>query len=745
MHISRRAAVGGLAAAGAAALGCETARSAIEPNLQLAGRSIELVLAPVGSNIVRISIVPQEGGRAASIPRDGSLVEENWGEPVARLTSLSGPRSIDTGAGRVQVSADPLTVRIEAQGGRLVQQLRFEARTGSFTFALGDGPVFGLGEGGPQFDRRGSADRMRNGQGGYRLRTHGGRVPVPWLIGTAGWAMFVHQPAGWFDLTGADGKFTPARANAALPLDIFVVTAREPAQVMAEFARLTGHPAMPPLWALGYHQSHRTLADRAEVLSIAQTFRGKKLPCDALIYLGTGFCPSGWNTGHGSFTFNPSVFSDPKAMITELHSLHFHVVPHVVIRSRSLAGKVNDQSDQKRVDEQNAASYWSAHRDVFALGVDGWWPDEGDALDVASRLARIRMYYEGSLSDRPNERPFALHRNGYAGMQRYGAFLWSGDVYSTWETLKTHVPVAINTALSGIPYWGTDTGGFVPTKDLTGELYVRWFQFSAFCPLFRSHGRTWKLRLPWGWNTGELGPNEIRTYGDAANPGPGELHNAAVEPICRKYLELRYRLLPYLYSVVRECSLTGLPIIRALWLHYPEDPLACKCGDQFLFGPSILVAPVTEKGANARRLYLPAGLWYDFWTGAAVEGGQEISRPVDLATVPLYVRAGAILPFGPVKQYTSEPALGPLSVHLYPGASGRFQLYEDDGVSYSYAKGDWMGIDLEWDDPGRLLRLKLTEGSRVRPPLERQIQVEKPGVQEIRRTAFSGIPVEIRW
>ena len=136
------------------------------------------------------------------------------------------------------------------------------------------------------------------------------------------------------------------------------------------------------------------------------------------------------------------------------------------------------------------------------------------------------MYWEGCQIDRPDDRPYALHRNGYAGMQRYAAFLWSGDVYSTWETCRTHVSVAINTGLTGIPYWGTDIGGFVPTKDLTGELYVRWFQFGAFCPLFRSHGRTWMLRLPWGWNTGELGPNEIRTYGDAANPDPSELHNA---------------------------------------------------------------------------------------------------------------------------------------------------------------------------------------------------------------------------
>ena len=152
------------------------------------------------------------------------------------------------------------------------------------------------------------------------------------------------------------------------------------------------------------------------------------------------------------------------------------------------------------------------------MGVDGWWPDEGDPLDIASRLARNRMHWEGPQIDRPNERPYALHRNGYAGMQRYASFLWSGDVYSTWETLKTQVPIAINTSLTGIPYWGTDIGGFVPTSEFTAELYLRWFQFGAFCTLFRSHGRTWKLRLPWGWNTGDPGPVEIRNYDGAAIP-----------------------------------------------------------------------------------------------------------------------------------------------------------------------------------------------------------------------------------
>ncbi|HEX6964658.1 MAG TPA: TIM-barrel domain-containing protein [Gemmatimonadaceae bacterium] len=730
---------------------------------RVAGRAADITVTPVSARTVRVTITPLAIGRPAPIVDDGSLVEHLPASPAARITELTAPKRVRAGDLHVTVAPDPLTIRVESKDGRLVQQLRIDEVTGSVSFPLGDGPVFGLGEGGPQFDRRGSAYRMRSGQGGYELRTHGGRVPIPWLIGTAGWAMFIHQPYGTFDLTSSEGRFTPnptsetshaqasddgadgaTNADALLPLDLFIVAAREPAEVMREYARLTGFPEMPPLWALGYQQSHRTLPSRDVVMSVARTFREKRLPCDALIYLGTGFVPSGWNTANGSFEFNPRVFPDPAEMLRELHDEHFRVVLHAVILTRSLHGTVHDACDLSRFDETEASCYWDAHRKLQAMGVDAWWPDEGDPLDAASRLTRIRMYWEGPQLDQPNVRPYALHRNGYAGMQRYAPFLWSGDVYSTWETLRTHIPNAINTALTGIPYWGTDTGGFVPTKEFTAELFVRWFQFSAFCTLFRSHGRTWMLRLPWGWNTGELGPAEISNYGGAADPDPSELHNPNVEPICRTYLELRYRLLPYLYTAVHEAHVTGVPIIRALWLHYPDDAHAVARGDEYLWGRDILVAPVTDAGATSRQLYLPRGAWYDFWTEARIDGGREISRSVDLETMPLYVRAGAIIPLGPVKQYTAEKVDGPLTLVVYPGADGAFTLYEDDGTSFDYRKGAWMGIAMAWDDAKRTLSLRLADGSRMLPPMQRKIEVRAAGASTTRAVTFDGKPIEVQ-
>jgi alpha-glucosidase (family GH31 glycosyl hydrolase) len=741
---SRRRVLQGAAAACAALLLPQEEEGA-EPGLRVAGQDVEIQIASVSEHTARLTVFPlknlREDGQVMPVTGDGSLVQTSWGPPLATLRSLSSPRSLKTGNLKVRISSDPIVFKISSAKGVALQQLKVDRETGVVSFTTGNAPLLGLGEGGPQFDRRGSIDRMVSGQGGYRLRTHGGRVPIPWIIGTAGWAMYVHQPLGTFDFTGVESRFLPASPAAALPLDIFFVAASDPATIMAEYARLTGYAEMPPLWSFGYQQSHRTLANREEIIAEAKTFREKKLPCDTLIYLGTGFCPSGWNTENGSFTWNSRVFPDPKEIIDELHKENFRTALHVVIKTDKLSGTVHDPCEPGRVDATKACCHWEEHRKDFAMGVDGWWPDEGDQLDIASRLVRNRMYWEGPQLERPNERPFALHRNGYAGMQRYASFLWSGDVYSTWETLKVHIPIAINTALTGIPYWGTDIGGFVPTNEFTAELYLRWFQFASFCPLFRSHGRTWKLRLPWGWNTGDAGPIEINNYNGAAIPEESQLHNPQVEPICRKYLELRYRMLPYLYSAVRECATTGMPILRALWLHYPDDPKAVACQDEYLWGRDLLVAPVVEQGTTSRNVYLPRGAWYDFWTGERVQGETEINRKVDLETTPFYVRAGAILPLGPVKQYVGEKVDQPLSLTIYPGADGSFTLYEDDGSSFSYRKGEWMGIQMVWHDGRRVLRLSLASGSRVLPPLRRGIEV-KLG-QVTRAAVFDGHPVEV--
>lgn len=772
--VSRRDALKRLSAAGAGVMfSGGVIRGQLSP-IVIAGKPVEIAVASVSRSTVRLTVLPLESGTPLPVPSHQALVRAAEGKLLGRRRETFAP--VRAGDLTVRFTADPPALHVVNAAGGTVQRLTLSASAQTVSFLLPKGPLLGFGEGGPQFDRKGTTDRMRNGQGGYQLRTHGGRVPIQWLVGTDGWGMYIHQPvvvptgpraadgralagseaapSGLFDLTGAEGTMTPS--GDLLPLDAFITASSDPTAILAEYARITGFAELPPKWAFGYMQSHRTLGGPDEVLWVARTFREKQLPCDALIYLGTEFTPSGWNTRNGEFEWKKENFPEPKKMIDDLHAQHFKVVLHVVIEGRRMSGAVADPCtpdkavpsgrtpDNRWPEDRAVPCYWPYHKPLYDLGVDGFWPDQGDGLDAPSRLARIRMYWEGEQVYRLNHRAFALHRNGYAGMQRYGAFLWSGDVYSTWETLKTHVPVAVNTGLSGIPFWGTDIGGFVPTREYTGELHVRWFQFGAFCPSFRAHGRTWHLRLPWGWNTGKLGHEELRGYtGGAGHPDPSELRNPRVEPIVRKYLELRYRLLPYTYTVARECCDTGLPMIRALWLHHADDPAATARGDQFLWGRDILVSPVVEKGATSRRLYLPRGTWFDFWTEEKLQGGREIDRAIDLETMPLHVRAGAVVPLGPIRQYVDEPIDAPTTLVVYPGADGVSTIYEDDGVTFDHRTGAFMRIEMAWRDAGRRLTLRLARGSRMLPPLRRAFDVRVAGEKQMKSVVFEGKPVEM--
>ncbi|MEJ2009271.1 MAG: glycoside hydrolase family 31 protein [Acidobacteriota bacterium] len=705
----------------------------------VARHDVELQLTPISERTLRISMLPVANGKAEPIAQTPVLVPGRWPSPSATIHSET-KRKIPWGKRQVSVSTNPVRIAVESPGGKKLQRLEIDPQSGAVRFALGQGPIYGLGESGKQFDRRGASYPMKHGEGVPDMRLDGARIPIPWLIGTEGWGLLFHLPLGTFDLSGGQGLFKARPGQASLPLDIFLVVSDQPAQLLAEYARLTGFPHMPPIWALGYQQSHRTLASRHEVMSELRTFREQKLPCDVMIYLGTGFCPSGWNLGHGSYEFNSKVFPDPKEMISEMHREHFRIVLHEDRPPKKLHGSVTD-TGASAANPEDAAYYWKKHLKVFDLGVDGWWADEGDWLDDLECLIRNRMYWQGAIQSRPNVRPYTLNRNGYAGTQRYG-WVWSGDVESTWKTLREQIASGINTGLSGLPYWGTDTGGFITTPELTGELYVRWFQFSAFCPLFRSHGRTWKLRLPWGWDTGSYGPIE----GPVSElPPASDLHNPEVEPICRKYLDLRYRLMPYLYTLVREAHDTGLPLMRALWLYYPEDPLAVQRGDEYLWGPDILVAPVAERGAESRKVYLPRGAWYDFWTEERIEGGREITRPVDLATIPLYVRAGSVLPLGPVEQYATEKTTGPLTLTIYPGREGSFSLYEDDGISFNYEKGAYARIEIAWDDNRRKLSVRRAKGLLWSTSPGKRLEVRLAGEKTPQKLFFNGTPETLQF
>lgn len=715
-----------------------------------AGQPAQLAIRQAGRHSIRVTLKPLSF--AGDFPSTPALVEREYPAPVIVLTELATPIQKKVGTLYVEVRPHPLTVIITTSVGAPVQQLVFRDDS-TVGFALHDAPVLGLGEGGHkplpgvdwrtqpiEFDRRG---RLQEMQPRWQSDAYGSRNPVPLLIGTEGWALFVAAPWVQIDLQQKDqGVLLPWKptakdsvqqneknqglaqskglppASSVIPglYDLIVFDAHDPAAFMQDVATLSGPAVLPPKWALGYMQSHRTIKDETQIIGIIDSFRSKKIPVDAVIYLGTGFTPRGWNTKQPSFSFNPEVFHrSADTVLADMHARHVKVVLHMVPWDRdklpTLHGSIPAKPGEV-LDAGHIQHYWQQHAALMKAGADAFWPDEGDWFNLYERIERHRLYYEGPLSTLPNIRPWSLHRNGYLGIARWGGWVWSGDTESSWKTLEGQVSVGINYSLSISPYWGSDIGGFYPNMEKTGELYTRWFQFGAFCPSFRSHGRTTMTILPWGWGQADRG--ELET---SMKPGPdsevvkrnvleSEMNNPAVEPVVKKYDELHYQLLPYTYSLAWEAHHTGMPLMRALWLHYPQDTIARNMGSEYLWGRELLIAPVFEKGATSREVYLPQGGWYDWWTNTLQQGGRWIRREVDLSIMPIYVRAGAIIPFDPIRQYTGEPVKEPTTLRVYPGADGVFTLYEDDGASLDYLKGKAVRIRLSWNDATHTLSLR---------------------------------------
>jgi len=751
--------------------------------IKVAGEAGQLEIRAAGEHSIRVTLKPDSF--RPEFPFSPALAERDYGAAVISLREISQPVKARVGSLNVEVQPAPLTIIATTGDGKPIQKLVFED-DGNLSFDIGGQPVLGMGEGGPlprgnfrelpiEFDRRGRLDEMRPR---WQSDAYGSRNPVAMLVGTAGWGLFIATPWGQVDLRGANrGIFSPwqpplrearpeegkkGRASRTAQLqgrppveslvpgayDLFVFDARNPAGMMKDISVITGPAVMPPKWSLGYMQSHRELVDKdlsseALLLDVVDKFRDKKIPLDAVIYLGTGFTPTGWNTRQPSFAFNPRVFERPaKEVLDDLHERHVKVIVHMVPWQRdrlpSLQGTI-PAAQGETLDASHIENYWKQHVDLVNSGVDAWWPDEGDWFNLHERMKRHQLYYQGPLMTQPNVRPWSLHRNGHLGVARWGGWVWSGDTQSTWKTLEGQVAVGINHSLSLGPYWGSDTGGFYTTSELTGELYARWFQFSAFCPSFRSHGRIWRLRTPWGWGLADMGFTE----GQNDLPRQSELNNTAIEPICRKYAELRYRLMPYTYTLAAEARESGLPLMRAMWLHYPDDERLRGLGTQYLWGRDLVIAPVFTQGAATRDVVLPAGTWYDWWTGERTAGGTTIARPVDLATMPIYVRAGAIIPVDPVRQYTAQPAREPTTICVYPGANGRFRWYEDDGTSQEYLHGKFVWTSLRWDDAARRLVIERDAAAGTLEQVPRKLIVQLMPEGATKEIVYDGRRAEV--
>jgi alpha-D-xyloside xylohydrolase len=358
--------------------------------------------------------------------------------------------------------------------------------------------------------------------------------------------------------------------------------------------------------------------------------------------------------------------------------------------------------------------YWELmDKALFKIGVDAWWLDttepetegqeenillghklfagSGDRYVNIFPLETTRAVYEGQRSASDRKRVFILSRSAFAGSQRYGVTAWSGDVLSDWLSFKRQIPAGLNFSLSGIPYWTTDIGGFISGGDLSDpkfrELFVRWFQFGTFSPIFRVHG-----------TRSNPDENELWSYGPESK-------------ILFQYDDLRYRLLPYIYSLAWKVTSESYTPMRPLVMDFRDDVNAQNVGDQFMYGPAFLVNPVTEQGATQRRIYLPKGKWYDFWTGAKVEGGKFADVPAPLERMPLYVRAGSIIPMAPEEEYSNQKPADPIELRVYPGADGDFTIYEDEGDTYNYEKGQYATIPIHWNDTTHTLTVGARKGS----------------------------------
>ncbi|MEO5888634.1 MAG: TIM-barrel domain-containing protein [Ferruginibacter sp.] len=748
-------------------------------SITISGQPAQLDIRPAGKHSVRITLKPVSFKQ--DFPYTPALADQSYPAPVVSLRAITSPIIKRVGNLNVAVHTSPLRINITNALNQLVQQITFR-EDGKMSFLVHDAPLLGLGEGGPkplpgkdwrkqpvQFDRRGSYDSM---QPRWQGDAYGSRNPVPLVIGTEGWAIFIASPWVQADLANDSlGLFIPRKPDKSqqvpqnvdnqdlnqgkgLPpvdsfveglYDFFVFDAHDPAWLMKDISFISGETVLPPKWALGYMQSHRTLDNEKQLIGIVDSFRAKKIPVDAVIYLGTGFTPRGWNTNQPSFDFNPEVFHRaPKSFFSDMHHRDVKVVLHMVPWDRdklpALYGSIPAKAGEK-TGNSHILNYWRQHVSLVNAGADAFWPDEGDWFNLFERIKRHQLYYQGPLSTNPDTRPWSLHRNGFLGISKWGGWVWSGDTESSWKTLEAQIAVGINHSLSLSPFWGSDIGGFYPNEELTGELYARWFQFGSFNASFRSHGRAWWTRLPWGWGLNDMGPKEGKNY-----PLQSEMNNKAIEPVVKKYDELRYELMPYSYTLAWEARNTGMPMIRAMWLHYPSDTTARKTGDQFLWGRDLLIAPVYEKGAIDRTLYLPEGDWYDWWTNIKQSGGQVITRAVDLGTMPIYVRAGAIIPVDPIRQYTSEPVTEPTVLTIFTGANGQFTLYEDDGISQDYLKGKATWTSLTWNEQEKQLTIASGAPKEFKnQPGSRTFKVRLIPGNEIKTVAFKGQPVKVKF
>lgn len=530
---------------------------------------------------------------------------------------------------------------------------------------------------------------------------------------------------------------TVFRSPVARSLD-YTVFSGSADEIVAGYRQLTGETPMLPLWALGYIHCRERYNTQSELLENAREFRKRKLPVDVIVQDWQWWGKYGWN----AMQFDESKYPDPGKMVRELHDMNMHLMLSVwsKIDKQSTLGK---QMESKGfyipgtdwIDFFNpdaAAFYWQnfSGKLLKPYKIDAWWQDatEPENDDLLNRrvnngktpgeffrnvypLFVNKTVYEGLRKDDPGRRAMILTRSGFSGIQRYGAVTWSGDVGNDWETLRRQIAGGLGQMATGLPWWTYDAGGFFrPSDQYTSKDYqermLRWIQTGTFLPLMRIHGYMSQTE-PW-------------RYGEQ------------VEHIISEFLDLRYRLLPYIYSQAAFVAYQGGTFMRPLIFDFSQDKEALKQENEYMFGKSLLINPITQGNVRNWRTYLPehtAG-WVDFWNGKTYEGGQYVDIPVTIDRIPVFVKAGTILPMGMKKQYALERPNTPLEIYIYPGEDASFTLYEDEGDNYNYENGAYSNIMFQWNNHKRVLTIEEREGEYPGMQLSRTFRIISPSAEK---------------
>ncbi len=691
------------------------------------------VLFSMGTGTLKIqvcsdSIIRVQYSPTASFPKRSEFVviKENW--PAVKWTMQSTDDAVTLSTSLLKLTVtrkDGAIAYADANGRPLVQEagrsMTAEKVNGEDTYRAesfvniygSHEALYGLGQ-------------HQAGVWNYRgesvdISQDNTNISVPLMLSSNGYGIFWNSSAR-SRFNNRFANYLYISSEVADVIDYYFLYGPDFDKIITGYRELTGQVPMFGKWAYGFWQCKNRYKTQDEILGVAKKYRDLHIPVDNIVQ--DWF----WWNRKGEFVFNKN-YPDPKGMVDELHNENFHLM--ISIWPFFEPGSANYDYMEKKgwfVDKFKFAKppfhtngmavydatnpearkyYWDqVNKGLFSIGLDAWWMDttepetEGQERNIlldhrlsagsgnryvnAYPLLDTEAVYQGQRSASDKKRVFILSRSAFAGSQRAGVTAWSGDINSDWFSFRRQIPAGLNFSLSGIPYWTTDIGGFVfgsPTNPAFRELFIRWFQYATFNPILRVHG------------TRKPDENELWSYGPDA------------QAILVNFDRLRYRMLPYIYSLAWKTTSDSYTLMRPLVMDFRGDDRAENVGDQFMFGPAFLVNPVTEPAASTREVYLPKARWYDFWTGSTVEGGQMINAITPLERMPLYVRAGSIIPLGPDEEWSTQKPADPIELRIYPGADGDFPIYEDENDGYAYEKGVYATIPLHWDDKAQTLTL----------------------------------------